>query len=484
MLLLLLIILPIVVSLSIFAAGRYAPQKKTIEVLAFCGVLAELVVGLFVVFSAGAATGTNVTPYLSLDPLGALFLFIVLLLGAFATIYSIFYLQKESEEHEITSRKLSNYFSLLQLFLLSMFIAVTSNNVLLLWIAVEATTLSSAFLINFFDRPASIEAAWKYVIINSVALLLCLFGVFLFLAGLAHAAPMLTDFNWMNISSVAKLIDPNVLKLSFIFILIGYGTKMGLAPMHNWLPDAHSQAPVPVSALLSGALLNIALLALLRFKSVVDLALGGDFTQTIFIFFGVCSMVVAAVLILVQKEYKRMLAYSSIENMGIIVLGLALGGVAAVAALMHALYHSLAKSVLFLSTGNIAIRFRSYEIKNVRGLLRTLPVTGVLFFGGILAVAGVPPFGTFLTKFTILATGFATHPVLAVIASIALAIAFVGLMRHASSMLFGESTEAKVGEYGSQSYVPIAALFALLALLSIYIPTPLMLLINNAALQI
>ncbi|KKU78831.1 MAG: Hydrogenase subunit [Parcubacteria group bacterium GW2011_GWA2_47_7] len=484
MLLIILIALPVFTAFTIFLIGKKSNSRKSIEIMALLGVITELLVGLAVVFAPATNTSEWISRYIYVDELGALFLLIVLLLGSFGTMYSVFYLRNEKEARTEEPKKIGNYFALYQLFMLSMIIAVSAYNVLLLWIAVEATTLSSAFLINFFNRPAAIEAAWKYVIINSVALLLCLFGVFLFLAGTEHALPGFTLFDWNNLSHVVHLINPDVLKVAFVFILVGYGTKMGLAPMQNWLPDAHSQAPVPISALLSGGLLNIALLALLRFKGLVDISLGAQFAQTLLLFFGISSMLIAAMLILNQKEYKRMLAYSSIEHMGIIIFGIALGGMATVAALLHALYHSLAKSVLFLSSGNIALSYHSYEIKSVRGMLRTIPVTGILFLGGILAAAGVPPFGTFFTKFTILAVGFELHPILTALALAALALAFVGLMKHASWMLFGENpTEEKQSE-AKESFVPIMALFILLLILSLYIPGPLMSLVNNAVLHL
>jgi hydrogenase-4 component F len=366
-----------------------------------------------------------------------------------------------------------------------MFVAVTANNILLLWIAVEATTLCSAFLVNFFDRPAAIEAAWKYMIINTIALLLGLFGIFLFIAALQHASLATVSLDWTSIRTIAPFLDVALVKLAFVFMLIGYGTKAGLAPLHNWLPDAHSQAPSPVSALLSGALLNVALLALLRFKGVVDIAVGPSYTEMLFLTFGTASILIAAMLILIQKQYKRLLAYSSVEHMGIIVFGFGVGGVASVAALLHALYHSLAKSMLFLSSGNIALHYHALEIGKVRGLLRTLPLTGILFFAGLLAVAGVPPFGTFMTEFVIFSSAFASHPFLTTIALLALAVAFVGIMRHVSAMCFGERAPGAAQEEGDMlGILPIVALFALLLLLSIVQPTILLTLLQEAALNL
>ncbi len=318
------------------------------------------------------------------------------------------------------------------------------------------------------------------MIINTVALLLGLFGVFLFI-GAVEQAELSFALDWASIALAAPLLDVMLIKIAFVFMVIGYGTKAGLAPLHNWLPDAHSQAPSPVSALLSGALLNIALLALLRFKAIVDVTAGPGFSQTILVAFGVISIVVASALILTQKHYKRLLAYSSVEHMGIIALGFALGGVAAVAALLHALYHSLAKAMLFLSSGNILLRYQVTEIHKVKGLLRTLPFTGFFFFAGLLAVAGVPPFGTFLTEFAIFSTLFAIHPYLTVIALLALAVAFVGIMRHVSATCFGESEAGCTqGEDDRFAVLPIAVLFLLLLTLSLYRPDALLSLLDQA----
>jgi hydrogenase-4 component F len=363
---------------------------------------------------------------------------------------------------------------------------VTANNVLLLWIAVEATTLCSAFLVNFFDRPAAIEAAWKYMIINTVALLLGLFGIFLFIGAIQHASLTAISLDWESITNIAPLLNISLLKLAFVFMLIGYGTKAGLAPLHNWLPDAHSQAPSPVSAMLSGALLNVALLALLRFKGVVDIAVGDSYSQMLFLVFGTASIVIAAMLILIQKQYKRLLAYSSVEHMGIILFGFGVGGAASIAALLHALYHSLAKSMLFLTSGNIVLRYHTLEISKVRGLLRTLPVSGVLFLAGLLAVAGVPPFGTFITEFVIFSSAFTAHPIFTTLALLALGIAFVGIMRHISAMCFGEKdNETQKGEDGDVLGVfPIVILFALLILLSLFQPDVLVTLLHEAVLTL
>lgn len=467
---------PLLVSFFLFLTPL---PRRAFEALAAVAGLVELGAALRIAF-ADHNGGPVFANMLSYDALAAWFVLIISVLGMLALSFSVSYLRRESEVHGTAFSKDRQYFALFHLFLFTMFVAAGANNVLLLWIAVEATTLTSAFLVNFFDRAAAIEAAWKYMIINTVALLLGLFGVFLFI-GAVQQAELSFALDWASIAIAAPLLDVMLIKIAFVFMVIGYGTKAGLAPLHNWLPDAHSQAPSPVSALLSGALLNIALLALLRFKAIVDVTAGAAFSQTILVAFGVISIVVASALILTQKHYKRLLAYSSVEHMGIIAIGFALGGVAAVAALLHALYHSLAKAMLFLSSGNILLRYQVTEIHKVKGLLRTLPFTGFFFFAGLLAVAGVPPFGTFLTEFAIFSSLFAIHPYLTIAALLALAIAFVGIMRHVSATCFGESEAGcKQGEDDRLAVLPIAILFLLLLTLSLYRPDALLSLLDQA----
>lgn len=440
----------------------------------------ELVIALFIAFSSLAPENGAPHALVQFDALGSLFLVIVCMLGFAGLIYSSSYLAKEVAEGSIGQTRVRQYYALYHAFMFSMFLAAGSNNMILLWIAIEATTLASAFLISFYNRPGSIEAAWKYVIINSVALLMGLFGVFLIAAAVEQAGGSLS-FDPSALVSLGALLPATLVQLAFVFIVIGYGTKAGLAPMHSWLPDAHSQAPVPVSAMLSGALLNIALLGILRFKGVVDAAIGDTFSGQILMVLGILSIIVAAIFIMIQREYKRMLAYSSIEHMGIIALGLGLGGAAAVAALLHAVYHSLAKSLLFLASGNIAHRFHSLELVHVRGLLKAMPVTGPLFFLGMLAVMGVPPFGLFLTKFSIIATLFTEHPLLAIMVILALALAVAGFMRHASAIFFGEPETSEVEAPDLARSAPLILLAIALVILGFWVPEPLAELLRVAA---
>ncbi len=468
MLIILLLGIPLTASAFSFFAWRIASLRViacTAAALMSVTVLALLVV---------AAQGTyGVAPLFTIDSMGSLFTLVVGIVGAAALWHSTGYLEAEMEKGILGFRRVRQYFILLDLFLCAMLFATATSNPILMWVAIEGTTLATAFLISLYNQPSALEAAWKYLILNSVGLLLAFFGTLIF----SYQAIRLSNagfVDWQGLLSTASILDPLLVKLAFIFIVIGYGTKIGLAPMHTWLPDAHSKAPAPVSALLSGVLLNVAFLGLIRFKSVADTAIGSEFSTSLLIVFGVVSMIIAALLIFGQKNYKRLLAYSSIEHMGIVTLGFGFGGAGAAAALLHMLYHALAKSLLFLSAGTIFLRYSSTRIAQVRGMVRTLPATAALFVIGSLAITGVPPFGTFLTEFNILAAGMSAHPVVALCALAAIVFVFVGFLRHMTAMLFGAPLimpeQAFLWHEHTAAIAPIAALALLLAVLSVFLP--------------
>jgi hydrogenase-4 component F len=416
-----------------------------------------------------------------LDALGVLFFCLIAIIGAAASFYSIGYLRAEMQKGIVTTERVKLFYILLHLFLLAMFTAVTANNPIIAWIAVEATTLSTAFLICFYKKPASIEAAWKYLIINSVGLLLAFLGTMLFIAIAMKGGATSEWLNWQDILAVAGNINPDIAKVAFIFVLLGYGTKMGLAPMHTWLPDAHSKAPVPVSSLLSGVLLSVAFFVILRFRAVVDIAAGQNFAQSLFIFFGLLSIIISATIILRQKNYKRLLAYSSVEHMGIVALGFGFGGLGAFAGLLHIFYHGLAKSILFLSSGNIFLKYGTTKIAKVKGVLKALPITGVLFILGFLAIVGLPPFGIFFTEFYIFSAGFQSHPYLAGIAAFVLILVFAGFLKLISQMILSNKPEEIVeGEANAWTFIPIIFLVIVFFTVSIFLPEQLKTVINLA----
>ena len=368
------------------------------------------------------------------------------------------------------------------LFTFTMLFAVTSNNVGFMWIAIEATTITSAMLIPLHVTKASVEASWKYVLIGSVGIALAFGGTvlgyfdFVNLAGHREGA-----LNWTVLMASASRLHPQVNQLAFVFILIGYGTKAGLAPMHTWLPDAHSEAPAPLSAMMSGVLLAVALYAVIRWEAVVNAAVGTRFTDGLFVALGVLSLVIAAFSLVVQQNYKRMLAYSSIEHTGLMCVGLALGPLGTFAAMLHLLNHTLAKSMMFFLAGRVLHRYRTTEIGRVSGLLTVMPWTGGLFAAGMLAVVGLPPFGLFISEFALFRAGFAAgRPWLMGLVLALLAVAFVSMIGHLNRMLYGApSPGVTVGEGNGWPLVPLGLCVVALVVLGLTLPAPLQVLLER-----
>ena len=412
--------------------------------------------------------------WLELDALGLLFLAITSVLFLLVTIY----LGAQRDERRQQPERA--FAGSLLFFLAAMTLVTVTQHFGLLWVAVEATTLASAPLIYHHRSARSLEAAWKYLVLCSVGIAIALLGTFL----LALAAPQLPDpLVLADLLRSAEGLDPLLLRASFIFLLVGYGTKIGLAPLHTWLPDAHSEAPSPASALLSGALLNTAFLALLRGWQVLVAAGLAEFAARLLIGFGVLSLAVAAAFIVGQRDYKRMLAYSSIEHMGILALGVGLAGAASYGALLHALNHSLAKALLFMVAGNILIAYHTKRIAEVRGVTRRLPWSGLLWLAGFLAIAGSPPFGLFLSEFIILKEALEqSRFVLAALYLGLLAVIFAGLASSVLRMAQGApSASDDAPRERWQAVLPPALLALAVLLLGIYIPDPLAALLRRAA---
>jgi len=475
----LIIISPLAAALlSIFVKKN----RLFIESFTMVSSIIEILAGIMIIGEVVKNGHYSSGPYFSVDAFGAILIMILITVASAASVYSVKFLREEVAREFIGFRRLKQHYVLFNLFIAAILLAVSTTNPIIMWVAIEATTLSTAFLISFYNKPKATEAAWKYLIVNSIGLLLSFFGTLLFLAPSIKTAGILGPISWDDIMRNANNFDPYLIKVAFIFIFIGYGTKMGLVPMHTWLPDAHSKAPAPTSSLLSGALLNIAFFAILRYKVVIDASIGQQFSQNLLMFFGVLSTLVAAFIIFIQKSYKRLLAYSSIEHMGIMALGFGFGGLGAFAAVLQMIYHSLVKTALFLLSGNAFLKYGSSKIKNVRGMISALPVTSVLFFIGVLIITGVPPFGIFLTEFHILSAGIAEHPYVVSAALFSFVLVFVGFLKHLIVMEFSEETVER-GEAGLLTILPPAVLLALLIFIGFYIPEPIMILIKSVALK-
>ena len=412
-----------------------------------------------------------------LDSLSILTVQIVSLVGFAAALYSAGYMEAELHEGEFPEKRLRWYYFLFHVFIFTMLSVCVTNNLGIMWVAIEATTLATTFLVGFHNKKAQQEAAWKYIIICTVGITLALFGVILtyhsakgVLGGISHA------LYWSELLTSADKFEPHLIRLAFLFILIGYGTKAGLAPMHTWLPDAHSQAPSPISALFSGVLLNCSMYGIIRFHILTSKCVGADYSGTLLMVFGVISILISVPFIIVQKDYKRLLAFSSVENIGIIALGFGFGGMYGVyGAELHAFSHAVVKSLLFFCAGNFLLKYKTREIDNIKGAIKVIPVTAVMSLIGIFAITGTPPFNIFLSEFLILADGFSSGSPLAIVFSslvmIALVLIFVGFVYNMFKVIFGTSEPALArGEVSKFTIAAMGFLLFFVLVVSVYVP--------------
>lgn len=369
-------------------------------------------------------------------------------------------------------------------FALMMLIAVTTHNVGIMWVTIEATTITSAVLIPLHRTKSSVEASWKYLLICSVGIALAFAGTVLAYFDFVSTAGHLPDaLNWTVLRRAAPSLHPELMQLAFAFILVGYGTKAGLAPMHTWLPDAHSEAPAPMSALMSGVLLAVAMYAVVRWKAVMDLS-APPFASNLLLAAGLLSVLVGCLSLVIQRHYKRMLAYSSIEHIGLIGIGLGLGPLGTFAAFLHLVNHAAAKSMTFLLAGRILRRYGTGEIAGVTGLLRAMPWTGALFAAGVLALVGLPPFGLFVSEFLLVRAAVLTgHGWIAASVLLLVLIAFVSLFNHLNRMLYGAVPEGvEVGERRGFQVMTLAGCALVLVVLGIVLPRPVSALIDRTVL--
>jgi len=485
MLLTVLLVVPLVAAvLCLVLPGRR--WFEGITLLGSITTFALVVLAAVDVTASGHLQGLG--DWLYADALSALTALIIAFVGATAAIYSIGYLREDMREQD-TSRgeglgRLRRYYMLFNLFVFSMLVVPLSNSLGVLWIAVEGTTLASLFLVSFYGTGEALEAAWKYVIVGSVGIALALFGTILTYYSAVQMLGTSYDLLWSVLTPVTPRLDPNVMRLAFLFIVVGYGTKAGLAPMHTWLPDAHSEAPSPISALLSGVLLNTAMYGILRFYSLATPSLGQGYPSALLLGFGLLSLLVAALFILRQQDYKRMLAYSSVEHMGIVATGVAFGGALGFyGALLQLINHAVTKSLMFFASGHVLLRYETKEIDRVSGVVRLMPATGGMLILGGLALTGSPPFGIFISELTILGAGFSNGHVLPALAVLALVAAiFVAFLRYINRMAFGAPTEGvKAGEFSRLGLLAMGISTVLVVGLGVAIPSPLTTLLHQAA---
>ncbi|MFI3194416.1 MAG: hydrogenase 4 subunit F [Methylococcaceae bacterium] len=405
-----------------------------------------------------------------IDPFNVYLIVLTAFVGMTTSVFSAPYMAHEKELGKLNDARLKLYYSMFQGFMLAMYLVLTTNNIGVMWVAMEGATLATVLLVSLYRTPESIEAAWKYFILCGVGIAQALFGTIL----LYYAAVQIGDGGdnallWSVLFDHADKLNPEILELAFVFLLMGYGTKIGLVPLHNWLPDAHSEGPTPMSAILSGLLLNDALYAVVRNKMLVDGATHSQIAGYLMMGFGLLSFLVAVFFLHRQKDIKRLFSYSSIEHMGLMTFAFGIGGAnATFAALLHMTVHSLTKSAIFVTVGHAAQVAGTQSMEGIRGLIKTQPKIGWGLLIGTVAIAGFPPFGVFTSEFLVLLATMHSYPWLTPLLLLGIGIAFAGLFRHIQAMVFGEKPEGQLPV--KANLFPVMVHLALVLWLGLAIP--------------
>ena len=460
-------------------------KKRTIGIITICAasmILVQVLCLISKIISEKTITAFGDAFYV--DSLSAVILLSVSIVGFVAALYSKNYMGRQYDNGTIDDKHIVRYYQGFNVFLLTMLIVPITNNLGIMWVMIEATTLVSVLLIMLYFKENAIEAAWKYLIIATVGLSFALIGTVFFDYANIHAGTSEDSMNWTGMVHNAKLFDPNLVKIAFVFILVGFGTKAGLAPMHTWLPDAHSEAPTPVSAVLSGVLLNCAFYGIIRFHIVSSTAIGPEFSNQLLIILAVVSIGIAAASIYFQKDMKRMLAYSSVEHMGLISLGIGFGGMFGIyGAILQIVNHAIAKPLMFFASGSVSQKYETKAMSKIKGIIRVMPVTGTLLLIGGLALVGMPPFNIFLSEFMILSSGFKSGQFIATsLVILFLVVTFAVFLRHIIKMIFGNPmSEMKKGEMGKLAIMPMVILCSLVVIFGFYLPIQLQTLIQDAS---
>jgi hydrogenase-4 component F len=405
-----------------------------------------------------------------IDALNVFLVTLTAFVGFTTSLFSRPYMRIERDHGKMTPRRMRLFHSMYQLFMFTMFLALLTNNMGILWVAMEGATLATVLLVSVYRTPASLEAAWKYFILCGVGIALALFGtILLYLAAYRELGGGADALLWTNLNAAKTHLEPVVVSLAFVFLLVGYGTKMGLVPLHNWLPDAHAEGPTPISAVLSGLLLNVALYAVLRFKVLADGALHNGMPGRLLVGFGLLSVLVGAYSLSRQKDIKRMFSYSSIEHMGLMTFAFGIGGpVATYAGLLHMTVHSLVKSAIFFAVGHAAQKTGTQVMENIRGLVKVSPTVGWGMLLGSLAILGMPPFGIFASEFLIITTAMREMPWSTPLLLLALAVAFASIFGRVLPMVFGETTAKPLAH--PPALLPVFIHLGMGLMLGLYIP--------------
>jgi len=461
-----------------FAAGLAMLLVRDRRVLAALDVASSAaVLGLSLAVARGVSAHGALTALgvLRADALAVVFLLLVGLLAVAVSIATVGWMRREVARGELREDRLHWYFALVHGFVATMVVTVLSDNLGILWIAMEGTTITSALLVGFHGDKHGLEAAWKYIIVTTIGISFGLFGTVLYYGAAVHAqgGVFAGAMNWSSISAVAHRLDPGIVRIGFLFVMVGYGTKAGLAPVHMWLPDAHSQAPTPVSALLSGALIKCALFGIIRFHAIARDACGPEFSHGVLLAFGLVSVVVAAPFIIVQHDLKRLLGYHSVEHVGIVALGLGFGGrLGTYGALLHVVNHGVTKALVFLVAGDAIGRYGTRDMRLMKGFLAVAPIAGTLLLMGAFSLAGTPPFSIFVSELIVVRAGIAGGRWVAVAVFLAMVVViFAGLVHHVGQMAFGEP-DGKVerGREPLSLLVALVLLAIVMVLFGVWIP--------------
>jgi hydrogenase-4 component F len=447
-------------------ARRWAPEVNVLfslgTFLAACALTVRVI---------GEGNRTFIGELFFIDPFNVFLVTLTAFVGLTTALFSRTYMRVEMEHRGIAVGRLRLYHSMYQLFSATMLIALTTNNLGLMWVAMEAATLSTVLLVTLYQTPASLEAGWKYFILCGVGIAQALFGTILLYIAAEKilGGEGVSALLWTHLNVVKGQLEPRVLSLAFVFLLVGYGTKVGLVPLHNWLPDAHAEGPTPISAVLSGLLLNVAIYAVVRCKILVEGSLHSHLPSRMLMGFGLVSVVLASFVLWRQRDIKRLYAYSSIEHMGIITFAFGMGGpVANFAALLHMTVHSLTKSAIFFAVGHASQKAGSQLMERIRGLITVSPTVGWGLMIGSLAILGMPPFGVFASEFLILTTAMREQPWATPILLLALGVAFAAIFGRVQPMVFGETTVKRLPH--SPALLPVFVHLGIVLMLGLFIP--------------
>ncbi|QKF60634.1 hydrogenase 4 subunit F [Campylobacter curvus] len=467
----LILILPLLGALLLFLSPKSYGILSTLHVVVSAVTSVALLSNVAKVLSEG--TLYSYDKFLFLDSLGCVFLILIAVTGFLVNLYSIYYMKWELEDGHIHTSELRKYYALCHVFIFTMTLSVICNNVAFMWAAIEATTLASVFLVAIHKDQKSTESGYKYIVLCSIGLAFALYAtVLLYSATFSTLADGKESMLFTSIMSNAKNLNPDAAKLIFVFALIGFGTKAGLAPTHTWLPDVHAEGPAPISALLSGVLLKCAMLALLRYYAITAQAVGPEFVQGVMLVSGTITLFIAGFFLIRQHNVKRMFAYHSIVHMGVIAFALGIGGALGLfAAIFHCLAHSFTKALAFCSTGNIARIYGHKDMSKMGGMIKIAPITTVMFGAAVCSLVGVPAFAIFVSEFTVFKGAIMSGQYVAVaLFAIALVVIFVADFAHFNMASFGEPKGVIVHnkEMSFMENLPLIALCALIIIFGVW----------------